>query len=116
MNFRVLADENVDQRVVHRLRHYGIDVEHVDFVPALGKGTSDEAIAQYSLSSNRLLLTSDDDFLTGFDEDEYSGLLFVEDETLSAEQVSDIVHAFAEIVDQDDIQGVFYVSREWLRN
>lgn len=37
MTFRVLADENVDQRVVHRLDHYGHDVEHVDFVSDLGK-------------------------------------------------------------------------------
>lgn len=116
MSFRILADENVDHRVVHRLRHYGNDVEHVDFVSTLGKGTMDGAIAQYSRSSNRLLLTSDDDFLTDFTDDEYSGLLFIEDETLSAEQVSDIVHAIAEIVDQDDVQGVFYVSRAWLQN
>jgi len=116
MSFRVLADENVDHRVVHRLRHYGHDVEHVEFVPALGKGTNDEAIAQYSLSSDRLLLTSDDDFLTDLGEEEYSGLLFIEDETLSAERVSDIVYAIAEVVDQEDVEGVFYVSPEWLRD
>jgi predicted nuclease of predicted toxin-antitoxin system len=116
MSFRILADENVDHRVVHRLRHYGHDVEHIDFVPDLGKGTDDEAIAQYSLSSNRLLLSSDDDFLTDFSEEEYSGLLFIEDETLSAERVSDVVHAIAEVVDQENVEGVFYVSSEWLRD
>lgn len=116
MSFRILADENVDHRVVHRLRHYGHDVEHVDFVAELGKGTSDESIARYSRSSNRLLLTNDTDFLTDFDEEAYNGLLFLEDETLSTEQVSDIVHAIAEVVNQETVQGVFYVSREWLRD
>ena len=114
MSFRILADENVDHRVVHRLRHYGHDVEHVDFIAELGKGADDESIAQYSLSANRLLLTSDDDFLTDFPEDAYSGLLFIEDETLSAEQTSDIVHSIAEIVSQEDIEGVFYISRQWI--
>lgn len=115
MSFRLLADENVDHRVVHRLRHYGHDVEHVDFVGELGKGADDGSIAQYSRSTDRLLLTSDDDFLTDFDETAYRGLLFVEDEGLSARQVSDIVHSIAELVSQEDVEGVFYVSRAWLR-
>lgn len=116
MSFRVLADENVDHRVVHRLRHNGHDVKHVEFVNTLGKGTNDESIARYSHSSNRLLLTNDDDFLTDFNEEAYSGLPFLEDETLSAEQVADIVHAIAEIVNQETVQGIFYVSREWIRD
>ena len=49
MSFRILADEDVDHRVVHRLRHYGHDVEHVDFVAELGKGIDGGSIAQYPL-------------------------------------------------------------------
>lgn len=70
MVYRLVADENVDYRVVHRLEHYGHDIEHVDRVPTLGKGSNDEAIAAYSLDENRLTLTNDD-FLREFDAEEY---------------------------------------------
>lgn len=114
MSFRLLADENVDHRVVHRLEHYGHDIEHVDFVAELGKGSADEKIAEYCRTTNRLLVTNDDDFLTDFDEEDHQGLLFIGDETLSAEQIADILHTIATTVDQETIQNVFYVSSAWL--
>lgn len=98
------------------MRHYGHAVEHVDFVAELGKGIDDKSIAQYSLSTNRLILTNDDDFLTDFSEESYSGLLFIEDERLTTGQISDIVHSVAEIVAQESVSGVFYVSREWIHD
>lgn len=114
MSLRVLADENIDHRTVHRLEHYDHDVEHVDFVATLGKGTDDARIARYSLDADRLVLTSDDDFLTDFTDDEYRGLLFIEDETLSTATVADIAPTIAETVDHDRIEGVLYVSPNWL--
>lgn len=95
MGFRILADENVECRVVHRLDHYGHDVENVDFVGSLGKGTDDGEIAQYSVETNRLILTNDDDFLREFDEPAYSGVLFIENETLSTTEIADIVHGIS---------------------
>ena len=41
MVYRLILDENVEHEVFHRLDNYGHDVEHVDFVPELGKGTAD---------------------------------------------------------------------------
>jgi hypothetical protein len=114
MTFRVLADENVNHRVVNRLEHYGHDVEHVDFVPELGKGSDDEDIARHSVEDGQLLLTSDDDFLTDFDDGDYRGLLFIGDETLSSELIADIVHTMSEVVGQTRSDGVFYVSQSWL--
>jgi hypothetical protein len=38
MAYRLILDENVERDVFHRLENYGHDVEHVDFVPELGKG------------------------------------------------------------------------------
>ncbi|MEF8843237.1 MAG: DUF5615 family PIN-like protein [Haloarculaceae archaeon] len=52
MTYRLLLDENVEYEVLHRLENYGHDVEHVDFVPGLGKGTDDDSIAQYSSDEN----------------------------------------------------------------
>lgn len=116
MSLRLLADENVDQRVVHRLSHFGHDVEHVDFVTELGKGSDDGTIADHSLESERLVPTNDDDFLTEFHVDDFHGLLFIEDETLPAEHVSDIVHATGEHVDSTQVSGVIYVRSTWLRS
>lgn len=43
MVYRLILDENVEHEVLHRLENYGHDVEHVDFVPSLGKGTDDHS-------------------------------------------------------------------------
>ena len=40
MVYRLILNENVEHEVFHRLDNYGHDVEHVDFVPELGKGTA----------------------------------------------------------------------------
>lgn len=108
------ADENVDHRVVHGLRHFGHDVEHVDFVDAFWKGTDDATIAWYVRTHDRLLLTSDDDFLTVVDPVEYAGLLFIENERLSAEGIADVVEPISELLEQSAIDSVFYVSSNWL--
>lgn len=47
MAYRLILDENVEQEVFHRIENYGHDVEHVDFVPELGKGAADHPIARY---------------------------------------------------------------------
>ena len=56
MAYRLILDENVEHEVFHRLENYSHDVEHVDFVPELGKGTSDRPIAKYSLDTNQVII------------------------------------------------------------
>ena len=112
--YRILADENVDHRIVYRLGNYGHDLEHVDTVDALGKETTDEAIAAYLRETNRLLLTNDDDFLREFDDSDHHGLLFIETDSLSSATVADIVHEIAQHVPREEIQGTVYVSESWL--
>ncbi|MDB9235810.1 DUF5615 family PIN-like protein [Halorubrum ezzemoulense] len=41
LRYRLLVDENVEYRIVHKLRNYGHDVEHVDDLTGLGKNSSD---------------------------------------------------------------------------
>lgn len=89
-------------------------MEHVDFVGDLGKGATDGQIAKTSIQDTRLILTSDDDFLTDFGSSDYSGLLFIDDETLTPAEIADIVHAISEVVDQSEIDHPFYVSSNWL--
>ncbi len=114
MGYRIVADENIDHRIVHRLEHYGHEIEHVDYVPELGKGTDDDAIAAYSLDTDRLILTNDDDFLREFNAGDYRGLLFIESDALSSETISDVVHTISNHIDYGQADGVLYVSTNWL--
>lgn len=104
----------MEHEVFHRLDNYGHDVEHVDFVPELGKGTADHPIAQYSLDTDRMIVTYDDDFVLEVDEDDYRAVLYFGDATLPVEQVADVVHAVSKAYPQEELQGIEYVGDDWL--
>lgn len=114
MAFRLVLDENVEHEVGHRLEDDGHDVVHVDFVPALGKGTDDETLSAYSIETDRVIVTYDDDFVVERSEDEYRAALYVSDAALSVEQVAAIVHAVSAEYPQAELRGLEYVGREWL--
>jgi predicted nuclease of predicted toxin-antitoxin system len=114
MAYRFVLDETLEHDVYHRLVNYGHDVEHVDFVPGLGKGANDDPIAQYSPDTDRVIVTYDDDFVLEIDDDEYRAVLYVGDATLSVKQVADIVHAISQLYPQEELDGLEYVGNEWL--
>lgn len=114
MAYRLLLDENVEHEVGHRLQNYGHNSEHVDFVSELGKGTEDQAIGNYTLDEDRVLLTYDDDFVLDVSEEAYRAVLYVPDASLPVDTVADIVDAVASQYPQDELDGVEYVGPEWL--
>ena len=114
MAYRLILDENVEHEVFHRLANYGHDVEHVDFVPDLGKGTADHPIARYSLDTDRVIVTYDDDFVLEVDKGTFRAVLYFDDATLSVEQVADIIHTVSQNYPQTELQGLEYVGEEWL--
>lgn len=114
MTYRLLLDENIEHEVLHRLENYGHNVEHVDFVPELGKGTGDYPIAAYSLDTDRVIVTYDDDFVLEIAEEEYRAALYVNDATLPVKQVADIIHAISQSYPQEEIEGLEYIGGEWL--
>jgi len=113
MTYRVLVDENVERQVVARLAADGHDAVHVETTTDLGKGTADRAIAAYSLETDRLVLTRDDDFLTEFDPSAYAGLLFVPDESMDYREIGTAVTTIASLLPQRAVEQV-YVTRRWL--
>ncbi|TKX74602.1 hypothetical protein EXE46_07820 [Halorubrum sp. GN11_10-6_MGM] len=114
MTYRLILDENVEHEVLHRLENYGHDAEHVDFVPEFGKETADHPIARYSLDTDRVIVTYDDDFVLEVDEGLYRAVLYFDDATLSVEQVADIIHTVSQNYPQAELQGLEYVGEEWL--
>lgn len=114
MVYRLILDENVEHEVFHRLDNYGHDVEHVDSVPELGKGTADYSITQYSLDTDRVIVTYDDDFVLEADEDDYRAVLYFSDASLPVEQVADVIHTVSKAYSQEELRGLEYVGDEWL--
>jgi predicted nuclease of predicted toxin-antitoxin system len=114
MSYRLILDENVEHEVLHRLENYGHDVEHVDFISELGKGTGDYSIAQYSLDTDRVIVTYDDDFVLEVAEDDYRAVLYVTDATLSVKHVADIIHTVSQAYPQEELRGLEYIGENWL--
>lgn len=113
MSYRIVADENVEPATRTYLRKLGHDIEWIGDVSDLGLGSNDQEIARYARETNRLILTQDDDFFTELDVHDSAGVLFQQDQTLSARDVGDIVHEISAYIDQSEIV-LEYVSRNWL--
>lgn len=114
MSYRLVLDENVENEVALRLENYGHDATHADFVPELGKGTSDDSIARYSLETGRTILTYDDDFVHTVAESAFHSVLYVTDERMSTAQLADAVHSVTQHYPQAELDGLEYLGSEWL--
>lgn len=112
--YRLLLDEHVDPEASARLTDRGHDVEHVDTVPGLGKGATDLELATYSLETDRAIVTFDDDFVREIDEGRYRAVLFFEDESVSARELTEIVHVMSEQYPFAEVRGLQKTGREWL--
>jgi predicted nuclease of predicted toxin-antitoxin system len=60
MTYRLLLDEHIEHEVFDRLESAGHDVEHIDCMAVLGKGASDTALAAYSVTTDRTIVTIDE--------------------------------------------------------
>lgn len=114
MSYRLLLDVNIEHEVLHRLENAGHDVEHVDFISRLGKGTSDDEIARYSLDADRTIVTYDDDFIEDVPSSRYRAVFFFENDTMSAKEVANIVHTMSNVYPHEDVSGLQKTGREWL--
>ena len=114
MTYRLLLDENIEHEVLHRLENYGHDVKHIDYISALGKGTDDNSIGEYSLREDRVIVTYDDDFVTDLGPDAFRAVLYFDDVSLSSIQVADILHTMSQHYPQEELRGVEFVGRSWL--
>ena len=63
MQVSFLLDENIAAPLADKLDKAGHDAERVVNVSELGKGVDDTTICRYAVQANRLIVTSDDDFV-----------------------------------------------------
>lgn len=112
MGYRLLLDENVEREGSDRLTALGHDVERVETVDSLGRGTPDDILAQYSRREERAILTHDDDFVAASHDAHV--VLFVADESMTAADLATVVDRMADIYPCEELDGVQRVGREWL--
>lgn len=113
-SYRLLLDEHIEHSARARLRDDGHDVDHVDFVPSLGKGADDGKIAQYSLDSRRAIVTHDTDFIEKLPESTFHAALLFEDESLSSRELSIIINNMAKVYPFEELRGLQKTGRDWL--
>jgi predicted nuclease of predicted toxin-antitoxin system len=94
----------------------GHDVVRVVTVPELGEGGTNEEIAAYAARTDRLVLTADDDFLSGFENIEQVDVLSQSDESLSADEVVSVVETIDQFLGHERAKGdpPVCVSENWL--
>lgn len=114
MSVTLLLDQNIEHEVLHRLRKYGHEAEHINFHQTLQRGDSDTDLSHYSLEHEVLIVTYDDDFAEKIPESEYWGVLLISDDTWSAKQVADTVHQILDLYDESSLSRFNLVGREWL--
>jgi predicted nuclease of predicted toxin-antitoxin system len=114
MSLSLLLDEMVEHEVMHRLQKLGHDVEHVDLHDELNKGDSDRRLARYSLDTGRIVVTYDSDWAENLDESEFHCVLLFADETMSARNVSAVVHNMSNAYPKSSFTGLQKTGREWL--
>ncbi|WP_436929849.1 DUF5615 family PIN-like protein [Halosimplex halobium] len=114
MGYRLLLDENIENEATDRLAGAGHDAEHVDSVPELGKGSADQALARYSVETDRTIVTYDDDFIARFGPEAYRAVLFFEDESVSVRELVEIIDAMADVYPHAEVDGLQKTGREWL--
>lgn len=98
----------------HRLKKYDYTVAHVELHYELGKGTEDTRIAAFSQRQDWVIVTQDADFVKDHDETDYHGAIYFEDATLSAKQMSDILHTMASNYPASAFEGLEFGSADWL--
>lgn len=112
--FRLLFDEDTGAKFAQLCSKEGHDVTRVVEIAELGAGTPDSEVRAYAASTDRILVTHDDDH-TGVDPGDHAGVFYAPSQRASAVKQYRIVSAIASSVDSvDDLPPVVYLTEDWL--
>lgn len=80
----------------------------------LGEGVNDTAIHLYTVEEDRLIVTSDGDFVQ-MPVDSHSGMFYVPDQSLASQELYHIVQPVIEAFpDREAMDTVTYSTTDWL--
>ena len=114
MDVSFLLDENIAAPLADKLTKAGHDVERVVDVGELGEGIDDTTIRLYAVQEDRLIVTSDDDFVQ-MPADSHSGVFYVPDQSLSSHELFHIIQRVIEAFpNREAMETVTYITSEWL--
>ena len=114
MQVSFLLDENIAAPLADKLDKSGHDVERVVNVRALGEGVDDTTIRRYAVQENRLIVTSDDDFVR-LSTDSHRGVFYVPDQSLPPHELYHIIQRVIEAFpSREAMDTVTYVTTDWL--
>ncbi len=91
MQVSFLLDENIAAPLADKLTKAGHDVERVVNVSTLGQGVDDKTIRQYAVQEERLIVTSDNDFVQ-MPVESHSGVFYVPDQSLPPHDLYHIIN------------------------
>jgi len=114
MQVSFLLDENIAAPLADKLDKAGHDVERVVNVSELGGGVDDTAICRYAVKTERLIITSDDDFVQ-MPVDSHKGVFYVPDQSLPPQELYHIIQRVIEAFpDRETMETVTYITTDWL--
>jgi predicted nuclease of predicted toxin-antitoxin system len=114
MQVSLLLDENIAAPLADKLDKAGHDVARVVEVDELGEGVDDTTICRYAARTNRLIVTSDDDFVE-MPVDSHAGVFYVPDQSLPSQELYHIIQRVMEAFpSREAMEAVTYITTDWL--
>ncbi|WP_049902841.1 DUF5615 family PIN-like protein [Halococcus agarilyticus] len=110
---RFLLDEDTESALARHLSKSTHDVKRV--VDVLGSGTSDHKVMAHARSTDRIIVTHDDDFADTARSDEHRGVFYCPNQRLPPFEIYRIITAVIEAYpDREALPPVVFLTQEWL--
>jgi len=114
MQVSFLLDGNIAAPLADKLDKAGHDVERVVDVSELGEGVDDNTIRRYAVEEDRLIVTSDDDFVQ-MPADSHNGVFYVPNQSLPPHELYLIIQRVIEAFpNREAMETVTYITTDWL--
>jgi hypothetical protein len=110
----LLFDEDTEAKFARLCEKDGHDVERVVDVSELGRGAKDTEIRRYANSTDRIVVTHDDDYVSGTRADD-DRTFYAPNQRLSAFELYRILSAVCDAVSSaEELPPIVYLTEDWL--
>jgi hypothetical protein len=110
----LLFDEDTEAKFARLCEKDGHDVERIVDVSKLGRGSKDAEVRRYANSTDRIVVTHDDDYVRETQSHD-DRVFYAPNQRLSAFELYRILSAVCDAVSSaEDIPPVVYLTEDWL--